>query len=90
MIDMSDLKGDGDLSLIIMSRVFHGMMDGLSLHYYTLPEVEDDWNKKGSATDFTEEIFYQTLKRGYFMDELINRHGAIMMSTIRQEDRSDR
>ena len=53
-------------------------MDGLSLHYYTLPEVEDDWNKKGSATDFTEEIFYQTLKRGYFMDELINRHGAIM------------
>ena len=57
---------------------FHGMMDGLSLHYYTLPEVEDDWNKKGSATDFTEEIFYQTLKRGYFMDELINRHGAIM------------
>ena len=54
------------------------MMDGLSLHYYTLPEVEDDWNKKGSATDFTEEIFYQTLKRGYFMDELINRHGAIM------------
>ena len=57
---------------------FHGMMDGLSLHYYTLPEVEDDWNKKGSATDFTEEIFYQTLKRGYFMDELINRHGAII------------
>ena len=57
---------------------FHGMMDGLSLHYYTLPEVEDDWNKKGSATVFTEDIFYQTLKRGYFMEELINRHGAIM------------
>ena len=59
-------------------KELHGNMDGLSLHYYTLPEVEDDWNKKGSATDFTEEIFYQTLKRGYFMDELINRHGAIM------------
>ncbi|MBO5245916.1 MAG: alpha-N-arabinofuranosidase [Eubacterium sp.] len=57
---------------------FHGLMDGLSLHYYTLPEVEDDWNKKGSATDFTEEIFYQTLKRSYYMEELINRHGAIM------------
>ena len=56
----------------------HGYMDGLSLHYYTLPEVVDDWNKKGSATDFTEDIFYQTLKRGYFMEELINRHGAIM------------
>ena len=57
---------------------FHGQMDGLSLHYYTLPETEDDWNIKGSATKFTEDIFYQTLKRGYFMEELINRHGAIM------------
>lgn len=57
---------------------FHGQMDGLSLHYYTFPETEDDWNIKGSATDFTEDIFYQTLKRGYFMEELINRHGAIM------------
>ena len=56
----------------------HGQMDGLSLHYYTLPETEDDWNIKGSATDFTEDIFYQTLKRGYFIEELINRHGAIM------------
>ena len=53
-------------------------MDGLSLHYYTLPETEDDWNIKGSATEFTEEIFYQTLKRSYFMEELINKHGAIM------------
>jgi alpha-N-arabinofuranosidase len=57
---------------------FHGFMDGLSLHYYTLPETEDDWNFKGSATDFTEEVFYQTLKRSYFMEELINKHGAIM------------
>ncbi len=56
----------------------HGFMDGLSLHYYTLPEVEDDWSKKGSATDFTEEIFYQTLKRSYYMEELICRHGGIM------------
>jgi len=53
-------------------------MDGLSLHYYTLPETEDDWFVKGSATDFTEEVFYQTLKRSYFMEELINKHGAIM------------
>lgn len=57
---------------------FHGLMDGLSLHYYTLPETEDDWNVKGSATVFTEDIFYQTLKRGYFMDELISKHATIM------------
>ncbi len=57
---------------------FHGFMDGFSLHYYTLPETVDDWNFKGSATDFTEDIFYQTLKRSLFMDELIRKHGAIM------------
>lgn len=56
----------------------HGYMDGLSLHYYTLPETEDDWNIKGSATQFTEDIFYQTLKRSYYMEELVNRHGGIM------------
>lgn len=56
----------------------HGQMDGLSLHYYTFPETEDNWDKKGSATDFTEDIFYQTLKRSFFMEELVKRHGAIM------------
>ena len=56
----------------------HGFMDGLSLHYYTLPETEDDWFVKGSATEFTEEIFYQTLKRSAYVEELINNHGAIM------------
>ena len=53
-------------------------MDGLSLHYYTLPETEDDPEYQGKCDRFTEDIFYQTLKRGYFMEELINRHGAIM------------
>jgi alpha-N-arabinofuranosidase len=28
-------------------------MDGLSLHYYTLPT--GDWGKKGSATQFGEK-----------------------------------
>ncbi len=54
----------------------HGFMDGLSLHYYTIPE--NDWNHKGSATEFTEEVFYQTLKNSLRMEELITRHSAIM------------
>ncbi|MCF0131728.1 MAG: alpha-N-arabinofuranosidase [Pseudobutyrivibrio sp.] len=56
----------------------HGFMDGLSLHYYTLPETVDDWMVKGSATDFTEDIWYQTLKRGLKIEELVERHSAIM------------
>lgn len=56
----------------------HGFMDGLSLHHYTVPELDGDWNYKGSATVFTEDIFYQTLKRSYDMEELIVNHSAIM------------
>ena len=53
----------------------HGFMDGISLHYYTHP---GGWENKGSATDFDEKMWYQTLKKTLYMEELINRHGAIM------------
>ena len=53
----------------------HGLMDGLSLHYYTVPH---DWSAKGSATDFDEKDYYLTLDKTLFMETLINRHGAIM------------
>lgn len=51
-------------------------MDGLSLHYYTLPT--GNWDKKGSATDFDVETYYVTLKKAFFMEELIRKHSAIM------------
>lgn len=53
----------------------HGFMDGLSLHYYTVPH---DWNHKGSATEFNEKEWYQTLSKTLFMENLIQMHGAIM------------
>lgn len=53
----------------------HGFMDGLSLHYYTVP---NNWTTKGSATDFKEEMWYQTLNKALFMETLVSRHEAIM------------
>ncbi len=53
-----------------------GHMNGLSLHYYTVPGP--DWDHKGSATDFDETRWYDTLAKAYFMKELVERHGAIM------------
>lgn len=53
----------------------HGFMDGLSLHYYTVP---GDWNNKGAATEFDEDKYYVTLKKTLYMEELISRHTAIM------------
>ena len=54
---------------------FHGHADGLSLHYYVHPE---GWDIKGSATEFTEEVYYKTLKKALYMEDLINMHATIM------------
>jgi alpha-N-arabinofuranosidase len=51
------------------------LIDGLSLHYYTIP---GDWPHKGSATRFNEAEWLVTMRKAYFMEELIRKHGAIM------------
>ena len=53
----------------------HGYMDGLSLHYYTVPNT---WDKKGSATDFTTAEYFTTLKKTLEMETLIRNHTSIM------------
>jgi alpha-N-arabinofuranosidase len=51
-------------------------MQGLSLHYYTLPT--GNWNRKGPATGFTEADWHATLRRTLRMDEFITKHSEIM------------
>ncbi len=51
-------------------------MNGLSLHYYTLPT--GNWQKKGSATQFDEARWHATLRRTLEMDNLITKHAEIM------------
>lgn len=60
----------------VMMREAHQFMDGLSLHYYTLPT--SNWAQKGAATNFPENEWIATLKKAQFMDELITKHSAIM------------
>ena len=50
-------------------------MDGLSLHYYTVP---GNWATKGSATSFGEDLWFGTLQKTLRMDELVTKHSAIM------------
>jgi len=63
---------------ILMERVGR-RMNAASLHYYTLPT--GNWNKKGSATVFGEDLWFATLSRTLRMDELITKHAAIMDKT---------
>jgi len=50
-------------------------IDGLALHYYTIP---GEWDHKGSSTNFTEAEWLVTMRKAYVMDELISKHSAIM------------
>ena len=51
-------------------------IQGISLHYYTIPT--GDWGKKGSATQFNEAEYFNTVSNTLFMNELITKHSAIM------------
>lgn len=52
------------------------MMQGLSLHYYTVPGP--DWQHKGSAVVFNEQEWCETMRKTWVMDELISKHSTIM------------
>jgi alpha-N-arabinofuranosidase len=64
-----------DWTEVLMSRAGR-YMNGLSLHYYTIPT--GNWGRKGSATEFDESVWHATLRRTLFMDELIAKHSEIM------------
>lgn len=60
----------------MMSRVPHGM-DGLSLHYYTIPT--GTWHeRKGAATGFPREEWHSALWQALRMQEIVSGHAAIM------------
>jgi alpha-N-arabinofuranosidase len=59
----------------VLMRNAGGHMNGLSLHYYTVPHT---WNKKGSATNFDQSEWFITLQKSLRMEELLERHTTIM------------
>jgi len=59
----------------VMMREAAWMMNGISLHYYTVPF---SWQKKGSATEFDESVWFNTLQKTLKMDTLVTKHSAIM------------
>lgn len=60
----------------VLMREAARFMDGLSLHYYTIPGPS--WQNKGSATGFDEREWYETMRKTLFMDEIIAKHSVIM------------
>lgn len=59
----------------VLMRNAGNYMDALTLHYYTITK---EWADKGSATDFDDALYFETLRKANYMDELITKHSAIM------------
>jgi alpha-L-arabinofuranosidase len=75
-------SGDTNWTDVLMTMVGR-RMNGISVHYYTLPT--GNWGKKGSATVFDEAEWFATLNRTIVMDERLARHSAIMDKTDAQK-----
>ncbi|HEY4289046.1 MAG TPA: alpha-L-arabinofuranosidase C-terminal domain-containing protein [Puia sp.] len=58
----------------LMKNIPASLIEGIALHHYSFVE----WNTKGSATQFSEEQYFRTMKRALFMDSLIINHSAIL------------
>lgn len=59
-----------------LKRIPAKMLWGISLHHYTI--ATGIWSKKGAATQFDEKEYFGGVKNALFMDELLNKHSAIM------------
>lgn len=69
-------SGDYRWTETMMKNVGPGRMWGLTLHYYTVPT--GNWGSKGSATNFDEAQYFNTMKNCLHMEELVTKHSEIM------------
>ena len=60
----------------LMKMIKDEHASGISLHYYTIPS--GNFEKKGSATVFTDKEYYKTILEAQYMEELIEKHKAII------------
>jgi alpha-L-arabinofuranosidase len=67
-------SSDYNWTEVLMKNIPKQMLGGLALHHYCVI----DWNKKGPAVKFDEQLYFQTMQQAWKMDTLIKNHSAIM------------
>jgi alpha-L-arabinofuranosidase len=67
-------SNDYNWTKVMMRDIPNNMLEGVALHHYSVI----DWNNKGSATDFNEDLYFKTMKSAWRMEELVTRHSTIM------------
>ncbi len=58
----------------LMKNIPNDLIEGIALHHYAII----DWGHKSSATQYTEQQYFATMKSALYMDTLVTRHSAIM------------
>ncbi|MEJ2628173.1 MAG: alpha-L-arabinofuranosidase C-terminal domain-containing protein, partial [bacterium] len=58
----------------IMKTVPARRFEGISIHHYSVI----DWSDKSSSTEFTDEEYFLTMQRAWFMDEFVSKNCEIM------------
>ena len=85
---MSDWSNNGELFRIasgangdnyswtetLMKKIPKNMVKGLALHHYAVI----DWAKKGPSTMYSDEQYFKTMKSAWYMNELVEKHSAVM------------
>ena len=59
---------------VLMKNIPLWMLAGVGVHHYSVI----DWNKKSSATDYSEAQYFLTMKEAWKMEEIVTKHAAIM------------
>ena len=59
---------------VLMKNLKNEWVDGIDLHYYTIP----DWENRGHATGFSDEAYHKVLTSAHYLDTLLTRHSEIM------------
>ncbi|MEJ2113422.1 MAG: alpha-L-arabinofuranosidase C-terminal domain-containing protein [Flavobacteriaceae bacterium] len=58
----------------VMKNIPLKSIEGLSVHHYSV----FDWSNKGSSFEFTDEEYFKTMRRAWFIEEFITKNNDIM------------
>ncbi|GHA25717.1 intracellular exo-alpha-L-arabinofuranosidase 2 [Salinimicrobium marinum] len=59
---------------VLMRDVPKSLIEAVGLHHYAVI----DWEEKGPSTDYTEEIYFKSMKEALKMDEFVKKHIEVM------------
>jgi len=67
-------SSDYNWTEVLMKNIPKNLIEAMALHHYSVI----DWGNKGPSTEFSDEQYFTIMQRALKMEELIQKHTAIM------------